>query len=157
MRHTIAVLVENRFGVLARVAGLFSGRGYNIESLNVAETLEPGVSHMTIVTSGEDHVIEQITKQLNKQIDVIKVVDLNDKDFVDREMALIKIHAPDEHRAEALRIVDIFRAKVIDSSPKHYSIEVTGCRDKIDAIINLLRPIGIKEIVRTGSVALQRN
>ena len=112
---------------------------------------------MTIVTSGEDHVIEQITKQLNKQIDVIKVVDLNDKDFVDREMALIKIHAPDEHRAEALRIVDIFRAKVIDSSPKHYSIEVTGSRGKVDAIINLLRPIGIKEIVRTGSVALQRN
>jgi acetolactate synthase-1/3 small subunit len=156
MRHTIAVLVENRFGVLARVAGLFSGRGYNIESLNVAETLEPGVSHMTIVTSGEDHIIEQITKQLNKQIDVIKVVDLNDKDFVDREMALIKIHAPEEHRAEALRIVDIFRAKVIDSSPKHYSIEVTGSRDKIEAIINLLRPIGIKELVRTGSVALQR-
>jgi len=157
MRHTIAVLVENRFGVLARVAGLFSGRGYNIESLNVAETLEPGVSHMTIVTSGEDHIIEQITKQLNKQIDVIKVVDLNDKDFVDREMALIKIHAPAELRAEALRIVDIFRAKVIDSSPKHYSIEVTGSREKVEAIINLLRPIGIKEIVRTGSVALQRN
>ena len=157
MRHTIALLVENRFGVLARVAGLFSGRGYNIESLNVAETLEPGVSHMTIVTSGEDQIIEQITKQLNKQIDVIKVVDLNDKDFVDREMALIKIHAPAELRAEALRIVDIFRAKVIDSSPKHYSIEVTGSREKVEAIINLLRPIGIKEIVRTGSVALQRN
>ncbi len=156
MRHTISILVENRFGVLSRVAGLFSGRGYNIESLNVAETLEKGVSHMTIVTRGDDAIIEQITKQLNKQIDVIRVVDLNDKEFVDREMALIKIHAPQELRAEALRIVDIFRAKVIDSSPRHYSIEVTGSPEKIEAILDLLRPIGIQEIVRTGSVALQR-
>ncbi len=111
---------------------------------------------MTIVTRGDDAIIEQITKQLNKMIDVIRVVDLNDKEFVDREMALIKIHAPPEHRAEALRIVDIFRAKVIDSSPRHYSIEVTGSPGKIEAILDLLRPIGIQEIVRTGSVALQR-
>ena len=156
MRHTISVLVENKFGVLSRISGLFSGRGYNIESLSVNETIDPAISVMTIVTTGDDWIIEQITKQLNKLIDVIKVTDLAEKEFVEREMCLIKVNAPAEHRAEALRIADIFRARVVDSSQKSYTFQVTGDEKKIAAIIELLRPIGIKEIVRTGKVAITR-
>lgn len=155
-RHTIAVLVENRFGVLARVAGLFSARGYNIESLSVGETQESGVSRMTIVTSGDDFIIEQIIKQLHRLIDVIKIIDLTDESHVDREMVLIKVNAGPAVRAEVLRIADIFRAKVVDASAKTYTIEVTGDEAKISAILELLRPLGIKEIARTGKVALSR-
>lgn len=156
MEHIISILVENKFGVLSRVANLFSGRGYNIETLSVAPTLDPTMSMMTIVTSGDDRIIEQIVKQLNKLIDIIKVVDLNESEFVEREMALIKIHTRQEDRAEALRIADIFRAKVVDSTPSTYTIEITGDVKKVEAAITLLQPLGIKELVRTGRVAIAR-
>ena len=156
MEHIISVMVENKFGVLSRVAGLFSGRGFNIESLSVAPTLDPSMSLMTIVTSGDERIIEQIVKHLNKLIDVIKVIDLNEAEFVARETALIKVHTKPEDRAEALRITDIFRANVIDSTPTTYTIEVTGDTKKIEAVINLLQPLGIKELVRTGRVAIAR-
>jgi acetolactate synthase-1/3 small subunit len=156
MDHIISILVENKFGVLSRVAGLFSARGFNIESLSVAPSLDPTMSMMTIVTSGDDRIIEQIVKQLNKLIDVIKVVDLNEMEFVSRETALIKVHTRLEDRAEALRITDIFRANVIDSTPTTYTLEVTGDSKKIEAIINLLQPLGIKDLVRTGRVAIAR-
>lgn len=158
MRHTVSVLVENKFGVLARVAGLFSGRGFNIESLNVAPTMDPALSQMTIVTSGEDQILEQITKHLNKLINVIKVIDYSDeKDYIRRELVLIKVSAKAEHRAEALRITDIFRAKVVDSSLTHYTVEVTGSTEKVNALIEMLKPLGIKGIVRTGAVAMSRD
>jgi acetolactate synthase-1/3 small subunit len=156
MRHTISILVENEFGVLPRVSGLFSGRGFNIESLSVAPTLDETISRMTIVTSGDDRILEQITKQLNKLVDVIKVIDFTDQPFVEREMAMVKIAADMQARAEILRIVDIFRAKVVDVTPRSYSIEVTGAPGKIDAMIELLRPMGLKEIVRSGPVVLGR-
>lgn len=156
MEHIISILVENKFGVLSRVANLFSGRGYNIETLSVAPTLDPSMSMMTVVTRGDDKIIEQIVKQLNKVIDVIKVVDLNEADFVEREMALVKVHARQEDRAEALRIVEIFRGKVVDSTPTTYTIEVTGDIKKVEAAISLLQPLGIKEVVRTGRVAIAR-
>lgn len=156
MEHIISILVENKFGVLSRVANLFSGRGYNIETLSVAPTLDPSMSMMTIVTRGDEKIIEQIIKQLNKVIDVIKVVDLNEAEFVEREMALIKVHTRQEDRAEALRIVDIFRGKVVDSTPTTYTIEITGDTKKVEAAIGLLQPLGIKEVVRTGRVAIAR-
>jgi acetolactate synthase-1/3 small subunit len=156
MQHTISVLVENEFGVLSRVASLFSGRGFNIDSLSVAPTNEEGMSRMTIVTRGDEQILEQISKQLNKLIDVIKVIDFTDGSGVEREMALIKVTAEDESRAEVLRIVDIFRAKIIDVTPKSYTIEATGNPVKIDAILELLRPLGLKELVRTGAVAIGR-
>jgi acetolactate synthase-1/3 small subunit len=156
MRHVISLLVENEFGVLARVSGLFSGRGFNIESLCVGEALDPTVSTMTIVTRGDDQIIEQVLKQLNKLISVIKVVDLIETDFVEREMALIKVTATSVTREEILRVVDIFRGKVIDVGAKTYTIEVTGDEKKINAILALLKPLGIKELVRTGRVAMIR-
>jgi acetolactate synthase-1/3 small subunit len=156
MRHTISVLVENEFGVLARVAGLFSGRGFNIESLTVAETLEPKVSRITLVTRGDDQVVEQIEKQLNKLISVIKVTDFGDSAHVEREMALIKVAADEKSRAEIVNIVDIFRGKIIDVGPQSYVVEVTGGEEKIRAILELLGPLGIREIVRTGTVAMHR-
>jgi len=156
VEHIISILVENKFGVLSRVANLFSGRGYNIETLSVAPTLDPSMSMMTIVTRGDDKIIEQIVKHLNKVIDVIKVVDLNEADFVEREMALVKVHARQEDRAEALRIVDIFRGKIVDSTPTTYTIEVTGDIKKVEAAISLLQPLGIKDMVRTGRVAISR-
>ncbi len=156
MRHVITLMVENEFGVLARIAGLFSGRGFNIESLSVAETLDPTVSTMTIVTHGDDQIIEQVIKQLNKLVSVIKVVDLIEKDFVEREMVLIKVSANAETRGEILRIVDIFKGKVIDVGSKTYTIEITGDERKINAILSLFRPLGIKELVRTGHVAMVR-
>ena len=157
MRHTLSVLVENEPGVLSRVAGLFSGRGFNIESLNVAPTLEEGVSLMTIITDGDDLIVEQIIKQLRKLITVIKVVDLSYAQAVEREMVLLKVNAEEQHRAEILRIVDIFRCKVVDVSPTELSLEVTGDRGKIKALINLLQRFGIKEIARTGAVAMRRS
>lgn len=155
-RHTISVLVENRFGVLARVAGLFSGRGFNIESLTVAETLDPSLSRMTIVTSGDEQLMEQLAKQLNKLIDVIKVVDLSEEDHVDREMVLIKVSADPSQRAEILRMTDIFRGRVVDVGAKTYTVEATGDEGKIKAFIELMKPLGIKEIVRTGKIAISR-
>ncbi len=156
-RHTIGVLVENQPGVLSRVAGLFSGRGFNIECLTVAETHEPGLSRITLVTIGDQPILEQIVKQLNKLINVIKVYDFRETDFVDREMALIKVRAEQPTRAEVLRIVDIFRAKVVDVSPHFYTIEVTGNDSKISAILELLGQIGIVEVARTGKAALARS
>ena len=156
MRHVITVLVDNEPGVLSRVSGLFSGRGFNIESLNVAETLDPSVSRMTLVTPGNDQIIEQIIKQLNKLVNVIKVFDLTSQDYVDREMALIKVNAEASTRAEVLRIVDIFRGQVVDVSSKSYTLEITGDDKKIQAIVELLLPFGIQEIVRTGKVAIAR-
>ncbi len=156
MRHTISVLVENRFGVLSRVAGLFSGRGYNIESLSVDETIDPQISLMTIVTSGDDQIIEQITKQLNKLIDVIKVVDLTEIDHVEREMILLKVAPRQEDKAEVLRLAEIFRGRVVDSSPRTYTIEITGDEKKVAAFVELMKPFGIKEFVRTGKIAIAR-
>jgi acetolactate synthase I/III small subunit len=156
MRHVISLLVENEFGVLARIAGLFSGRGFNIESLCVGETLDPTVSTMTLVTRGDDQIIEQVLKQLNKLISVIKVVDLLEKEFVEREMVLVKVTANRETREEILQIADIFRAKVIDVGTKTYTLEITGDDKKINAVLLLLKPLGIKELVRTGRVAMVR-
>jgi acetolactate synthase I/III small subunit len=156
MKHTISVLLQNKPGVLSRVTGLFSGRGFNIESLCVAETLEPETSCLTLVTRGDNFIIEQITKQLHKLIDVIKVTDISNKEYVEREMVLIRVKAEASTRAEVLRITDIFRGKVVDVSPKSYAIEVTGSASKIQAIIDILRPLGIKEIVRTGTIAMAR-
>jgi len=156
MRHTISVLVENEFGVLTRVAGLFSGRGFNIESLSVAPTLDATLSRMTIVTSGDERILEQINKQLNKLIDVIKVIDFTGEEYIEREMALVKVTAEDDTRAEVLRIADIFRGKIVDVTPKSYTIEITGAPAKVNAIVDLLRPMGIKELVRSGPVVLGR-
>ena len=156
MKHTLSVLVENEFGVLSRVASLFSARGFNIESLCVAETLDPSLSLMTIVTRGDEMVMEQITKQLNKLINVIKVTDLSARKFVDRELVLIKMKATKTNRAEILRISDIFRGKVVDVSHKTLTIEVTGDEGKIAAMVELLKPLGIKEIARTGKIAMLR-
>jgi len=155
-KHTIGVVVENRPGVLSRVVGLFSGRGFNIECLTVAVTNEPGQSRITLVTKGDQQVLEQIVKQLNKLINVIKVIDFREVEFVNREMALIKVKADQQTRAEILRIVDIFRAKVVDVSPNFYTIEVTGDDGKIAAILELLGQIGVTEVARTGKVAMAR-
>jgi acetolactate synthase-1/3 small subunit len=156
LRHIISVLVENEFGVLSRVSGLFSGRGFNIESLCVAESLDPTVSTMTIVTSGNDAIIEQVLKQLNKLINVIKVVDLKELDYVSREMVLMKVNAEERTREEILRMVEIFRGKIIDVSSKTFTLLITGDEEKIKAFINLIRPLGIKELVRTGPIAMAR-
>ena len=156
MRHTISVLLQNKPGVLSRVTGLFSGRGFNIESLSVAPTLEKEVSCLTLVTKGDEAIIEQITKQLHKLIDVIKVTDMSEHEYVEREMALIRVKAEASSRAEVLRVIDIFRGKVVDVGQKSYAVEVTGSPTKIKAIIDILRPIGIQEIVRTGAVAMTR-
>ncbi|MBU4185089.1 MAG: acetolactate synthase small subunit, partial [Proteobacteria bacterium] len=148
-KHVLSILVENQPGVLSRISGLFSGRGYNIDSLCVAETTEPNVSRITIVTTGSKQIIEQIIKQLHKLINVIKVIELTGTEFVQREMALIKVKAKPEHRAEVLRMVDIFRCKIVDVGLEHYTIEITGDEDKLSAILSLLKPLGIKEIAKT--------
>jgi acetolactate synthase-1/3 small subunit len=155
-RHTFAVLVENKFGVLGRITGLFSARGFNIESLCVAETEDPSVSRITLVTEGDDKILEQVHKQLNRLIDVIKVTDLSEEAHVDRELVLIKVNAEDEMRAEVLRIANIFRGKIVDVTPKTYVLEVTGDEGKIRAVLDLLKPLGIKEMVRTGKIAIAR-
>jgi len=155
-RHTIAVLVENKFGVLSRVAGLFSARGYNIESLSVGETLDPTVSRMTLVVRGDDFIIEQVIKQLHKLIDVIKVTDLSEEVHVERELVLMKVNAEPVNREEILRTADIFRARVVDVTPVAFTLEATGDESKIEALIELLRPFGIQELVRTGKVAIAR-
>jgi len=156
MRHTISLLLENKPGVLSRVAGLFSGRGFNIESLSVAETLDPNVSRMTILTTGNDKILEQITKQLNKLINVIKVIDYKSNQFVGRELALIKVTVTEDTRSEILSIIDIFRGKVVDVSSESYTVEITGDENKMQAILDLFRPMGIKDIAKTGCAALTR-
>jgi acetolactate synthase, small subunit len=154
--HTLSILVENHYGVLTRVAALFARRGYNIDSLAVGRTEDPDVSRMTIVVYGDDSVIEQVIKQLYKLIEVIKVVHLSKEEYVDRELALIKVAATSETRAEILQIVEIFRAKVVDVGSNTMMIEITGGSEKIVAIEKLLRPFGIKELARTGKVGLLR-
>jgi acetolactate synthase-1/3 small subunit len=156
MQHTISVLVVNQSGVLSRISGLFSGRGFNIESLNVAETNDPDISRMTIVTRGDDKKIEQVTKQLNKLVDIIKVTDLTEEGFVDRELILVKMNAEPRVREEILRIVEIFRAKVVDVSSATYTVEITGDEGKIKGFLDMLKPLGIKEIVRSGRIAISR-
>ena len=155
-KHIFSMIVDNQPGVLSRVVGLFSGRGFNIESLCVAETMDPLASRITIVTKANKPVIEQIEKQLNKLVNIIKIRDLTGPKSVKREMALICVNAKAEHRAELLRIVDIFRCKVVDIGLNHYIIEVTGDEGKMKAILNLLKPMGIKKIARTGTMALFR-
>ena len=155
-KHIIGMLVQNRPGVLARVVGLFSGRGFNIENITAAETNEPGITRITVVTSGDEHILVQIVKQVNKLIDIIKVFDFREMEYVDREMVLIKVRAEQQTRAEVLRISDIFRGKVVDVSPHYYTIEVTGNESKISAILELLGQIGIVEVARTGKAALPR-
>ena len=156
MKHTVSVLVQNKPGVLARTAGLFSRRGYNIESLTVGVTENEAVSRMTIVVTGDDTVVEQVTKQLNKLIEVIKVSDLTKESYVNRELVLIKVTADSSNRAEIMQIVNIFRARIVDVAPKSLIIEVTGDEGKLDALMGMLKQFGIKEIVRTGTLALGR-
>ena len=155
-KHIITMLVDNQPGVLSRIVGLFSGRGFNIESLCVAETMDPAISRITLVTRGDDAIAEQIKKQLNKLNNVLKLHDLTQVPRVSREMALIKVNAKADHRAEILRIVDIFRCKVVDVGPDHLTIEVTGTCDKLEALLRLLKPMGVREIARTGTIALGR-
>jgi acetolactate synthase-1/3 small subunit len=155
-KHTLSVLVENHAGVLSRVAGLFSRRGFNIDSLAVGVTEDPNVSRMTIVVDGDEYTVEQVTKQLNKLIDVIKIRELDPNDSVTRELALIKVNANSSTRSEIIQIVDIFRAKIVDVSKNTLTIEMTGSADKIAAFEEMLRQFGIKEMVRTGVVAIER-
>jgi acetolactate synthase-1/3 small subunit len=155
-KHILSLLVDNQPGVLSRVAGFFSGRGFNIDSLCVSETTDPDVSRITLVAYGDMLIVEQIKKQLNKLINVLKVTDFTGSQYVQREMALIKVRAKPEHRAEILRMVDIFRSRIVDVSSNYYIIEVTGDEGKLMALLNLLKPMGIKEIARTGVVALGR-
>ena len=156
MLQVISLLLENKPGALMRVGGLLTQRGYNIESLSVAPTLDPTTSMITIVTVGDDRIIEQIMKQLNKVVEVLKVIDLTETHFLDRETALIKVHTKPEHRDEAIRLAEIFRAKIVDSSANTYTIEITGDVDKVEAMINMLKPLGIKDLVRTGRIAISR-
>lgn len=156
MKHTLAILVENKAGVLSRVAALFSRRGYNIDSLAVGVTEDPDISRITIVVHGDDHVVEQVTKQLNKLIDVIKVSDIGGDESVERELALIKVSADVDTRAEIIQIANIFRGRIVDVAPKSMTVEITGDEGKIQAIEKLLRQFGIKELVRTGKIAIVR-
>ncbi len=156
MKHTLAVLVENKPGVLTRVAGLFSRRGYNIESLAVGVTENPDVSRMTIVVTGDDRVLEQVIKQLNKLVDVIRISDLKSQESVYRELALIKVKTTPQTRSEIMEIVNVFRAKIVDVGLESLVIEITGIEDKIKAMEKLLEHYGIKEMVRTGRVSLHR-
>jgi len=156
--HTISVLVENEFGVLSRVVGLFSSRGFNIESLTVNEDpLDQTVSRVVLVTSGDDQILEQINKQLNKLVPVIKITDYTDVDTIDRELIMVKVAVDDRTRSELDSIVQAFRAHVVDIGPRSQTIEMTGDRDKIKAFITLVRPLGIKEMVRTGKIAMARS
>ena len=156
MRHTLSVLVENKFGVLARIAGLFSGRGFNIDTLNVAPTQDPTQSRMTVVVKGDDAVLEQITKQLNKLVDVIKVQDFREGEYVDRELVLVKVGVDSKTRPEVMQICDIFRAKIVDVAHKGLTVEITGNESKIGAFLDLMEPFGIRDVTRTGKVAMPR-
>jgi len=156
MLHTIALIVENRPGVLIRIAGLFSRRGFNIDSLTVGATDNPDYSRMTITVDGDDVVLEQVSKQLNKLVNVIRVSELAPEESVERELAMIKVAARKEDRSEIMQIVSVFRAKIIDVSPRSLIIEVTGSQDKVEAMVRLLRQFGIKEMARTGKVSMVR-
>src|SRR5882672_4640770 len=156
MRHTISVLVENKFGALTRIAGLFSGRGYNIDTLNVGPTQDPNTSRMTIVTLGDDATVEQIVKQLNKLINVLEVKDYREGEYVDRELVMVKVGVDSQTRAEVMQITDIFRAKIVDVQPKSLTIEVTGNESKVEKFLDLMKTFGVVELTRTGKVALPR-
>jgi acetolactate synthase-1/3 small subunit len=155
-KHTISILVENKFGALNRIVGLFSARGYNIDSISVGTSEDDSIARVTVVSKGDDDVIEQIIKQLNKLVDVTKVVDLTYEGFVERELILIKVSANRNSRPELMQISEIFRSKIVDISPRSLTIEATGGEKKVDAMIRMLEPFGIKEIARTGRVALKR-
>ena len=157
MRHTISVLVENKFGVLTRVAGLFSGRGYNIDTLNVGPTHDPSLSRMTIVTRGDEATVEQICKQLNKLIDVVKVIDFRAGDFIDRELILVKVAAGSQNRAEVAQMAELFRGKIVDVQPNSVTVELTGTESKLEKFLLLMKDFGILDLTRTGQVALPRN
>jgi len=156
MRHTISVLVENKFGVLTRVAGLFSGRGYNIDSLNVAPTQAPDTSRMTIMTHGDDSTCDQIVKQLNKLVNVLEVHDFVEGEFIDRELVLVRVAVDAKSRAEIMQMTDIFRAKIVDVQGKSLTIELTGDEGKIEKFMGLMKPYGVLELSRTGKIALAR-
>ncbi|MCX6967259.1 MAG: acetolactate synthase small subunit [Verrucomicrobia bacterium] len=156
MRHTLSVLVENKFGVLTRIAGMFSGRGFNIDTLNVGPTRDPSRSRMTIVVMGDDAVLEQVTKQLNKLIDVIEIQDFRDDEYVDRELVLLRVTVDATTRSEVMQICDIFRAKIIDVQPKNVAIEITGNESKIQKFLFLMEPFGVSDLTRTGKVAVRR-
>ena len=156
MRHTISVLVENKFGVLTRIAGLFSGRGYNIDTLNVAPTADPTASRMTIVTRGDDATLEQVVKQLNKLPDVIKVQDFREGEYVDRELVLVKVSVDSKTRAEVMQVTDIFRAKIVDVQRQSLTVEITGDESKVDKFLELMTAFGVLDLTRTGKVAMSR-
>ncbi len=156
MQHTISILVENKFGVLTRVAGLFSGRGYNIDTLNVGPTHTPEFSRMTIVTHGDEATLEQIVKQLNKLPNVLKVQNFSAGEYVDRELVLVKVNVDSKSRAEVMQITDIFRAKIVDVQPKTLTIEITGNASKVEKFIDLMKTFGVLELTRTGQVAMPR-
>jgi len=155
-KHTLSILVENRQGVLAKIASMIAAKGYNIDSLSVAETLDPSVSRMTVSLHGDEWVIEQAVKQLHRLIDVIKVVDLTDEEHVSREMVFIRVNAEPMNRAEILRISEIFRGRIVDVTPNTYTLEITGEGRKVSAVLELLHPFGIQEIVRSGILAIAR-
>ena len=156
MRHIISVIVDNQPGVLAHVSGLFSSRGFNIDSLAVGETEDARFSRMTIITHGDDQIIEQITKQLRKLINVIKVQDISHRPHVERDLALVRVHAPPEKRVEVMAVVEIFRGKIVDVSPREMMVEISGPEEKVTAFLDLMRPLGVKGLVRTGVVAMPR-
>jgi len=156
MRHVISVTVENKPGVLAHISSLFAARGYSIDSLAVGETEDPSISRMTIVTRGDDQIIEQITKQLRKLISTLKVQDLGDSDFIERDLVLVKVNVPTGKRGDVLEVVNIFRGKIVDVGMKDLVVELSGQETKVEAFIDLLRPYGIKEMTRTGSIAMSR-
>jgi len=156
MKHVISVLVENKVGVLSRITGLFSGRGFNIESLAVGETENMAISRMTIVVSGDESILEQVRKQLDKVIDTIKVTDFTGTDYVERDLILIKVSALPGKRSEIIELVDVFRGKIIDVGQKDMIVEISGPEDRLEAVLNLLRPYGIKEVARTGRIAMNR-
>jgi acetolactate synthase-1/3 small subunit len=157
MKHTISVLVENQFGVLARIAGLFSGRGFNIDSLSVGETEDQTISRITLVVKGDDTIIEQVIKQLNKLVDVIKVTDLTKDEFIDSELALIKIPCDGKTRSEIMQIVDIFKGKIVDVALRSLTVEITGSEDNVQGMMDLLQEFGKLEVVRSGKIAISRD
>ena len=157
MRHTISIVVENKFGVLTRIAGLFSGRGYNIDTLNVAPTQDPETSRMTIVTRGDDATLQQIVRQLNKLVNVLEVQDFHESDCIDRELVLLKVKVDSRTRSEVMQITDIFRAKIVDVQPHSLAIEVTGSESKVEKFIKLMTTFGILSLARTGKLALPRD
>ncbi|MFC1667969.1 acetolactate synthase small subunit [Chlamydiota bacterium] len=156
MKHVISILVENRFGVLSRISGLFSGRGFNIDSLAVGETQDPCISRMTITVKGDDAILEQIKKQLNKLIDVIKVQDFNEKEYLERELLLVEISVSPKTRPELMNFADIFKAKIVNVTPNTVTIEIVGDNEKLTTFLDLVKPYGIKELVRTGKIAISR-